>query len=126
MRASDLSESDKQWWGGPLVGPPGPGVPSGDDALSACGAIQEPDAPREERVQGDPGRTRGSAPPLLGSSIYLVCEMAHWRGNIPSGDFAYLSALMSLNRIHMFLGRFLAVWIAVAGLMAAERSEERR
>src|ERR1035437_4564809 len=27
---------------------------------------------------------------------------------------------MALNRIHNYLGRFLAVWITVAGLMAAE------
>src|ERR1039458_8661408 len=46
--------------------------------------------------------------------------MAHRRSNIPGGDFAYLSAPMALNRIHTHLGRVLAVWISVAGLMAAE------
>src|SRR5664279_3298521 len=46
--------------------------------------------------------------------------MAHRRSNIPGGDFAYLSAPMALNRIHTHLGRVLAVWSSVAGLMAAE------
>src|ERR1035438_2007151 len=105
MRASDLSESDKWRWGGP----PGPRP----TPPSACGVIQEPDAPSEERVQGDPRGPGG--PPHRWSRLLTVvctnvdsaldfsfiikkfhfiptCEMAHRRGNIPDEDFAYLSA----------------------------------
>src|ERR1039457_3374998 len=90
---------------------------------------------------GGPARTWGSAPPLV-AALTVVCTTVvsaldfpfiitkfHFNSCVkwPTGEVTFRTGtsptcqhLMSLNRIHTHLGRFLAVWITVAGLLAAE------